>query len=185
VLGAAFRHRINRSENYIVLDLQLKKKKNFKKPAVSRWLSKLSVLWDRALPPPPPGDAAFTAAALSALSPGPPPSTPRCAAQRHSRLRLTSGRLCWSPALRRPASMSAPRSSRPPWAPLSYYSHSAGCPRGCRTSKRTFNAVSPTHSVSLSPLSILPPSPPASPPLCVCLIALSAERSARRGLSFT
>lgn len=70
--------------------------------------------------------------------------------QQARRLGLTSGRLCWRPALRRPASMSEPRSSRPPWAPLSYYSHSSGCSRGCQTSKRTFNAA----AISLSPLSL-------------------------------
>lgn len=104
--------------------------------------------------------------------------------KRARRLELTSGRLCWRPALRRPASMSEPRSSRPPWAPLSYYSHSSGCSRGCQTSKRTFSAA----AISLSLLSLtrflsssprLPPSsslprPPRLHLLCgVCLIALS------------
>lgn len=99
----------------------------------------------------------------------------RVSAQRARCLELTSGRLCWRPALRRPASMSEPRSSRPPWAPLSYYSHSSGCSRGCQTSKRTFSAaaisllaLSLSHSLSLLLSSapsffLAPPSPP--PPL--------------------
>lgn len=83
------------------------------------------------------------------------------------RLGLTSGRLCWRPALRRPASMSEPRSSRPPWALLSYYSHSFGCSRGCQTSKRTFTlplflSLS-LHSLSLSSSPWLPPFLLASP----------------------
>lgn len=103
------------------------------------------------------------------------------AAQRQGRLRLTSGRLCWRPVLRHPASMSEPRSSRPPWALLSYYSHSSGCSRGCQTSKRTFTR-SLSLSLSLSLLSLYPPLLvslllPCLPCSCVCLIALSEEQS--------
>lgn len=158
------------------------------------------VLWDRPVPP------MSDAAASPRLTPQTnQPTNPRrkkreregerekthpARVKRARRLELTSGRLCWRPALRRPASMSEPRSSRPPWAPLSYYSHSSGCSRGCQTSKRTFSAA--TISLSLPPslshlllsltrfLSSSPRLPPSSslPPrlhlLCgVCLIALS------------
>lgn len=46
--------------------------------------------------------------------------------------------------------MSEPRSSRPPWALLSYYSHSSGCCRGFQTSKRTFTLPLSLSSLSLS-----------------------------------
>lgn len=108
--------------------------------------------------------------------------------QREHRLGLTSGQLCWRPALRRPASMSEPRSCRPPWALLSYYSRSSGCSRGCQTSKRTFPpslflplslspicvsillSLAPSFSLSFSPS-------PGLPFSCDCLIALSPEQS--------
>lgn len=77
---------------------------------------------------------------------------PPLSAPQWGRLGLTSGRLCWRPALRRPASMSEPRSSRPPWALLSYYSHSSGCCRGFQTSKHTFTL--PLSLSLLSPLSL-------------------------------
>lgn len=104
----------------------------------------------------------------------PPQSAPH-----RGRLGLTSGRLCWRPALRHPASMSEPRSSRPPWALLSYYSHSSGCCRGFQTSKRTFTLpLSLSLAYTLSPLSPrLPPFSPWLPSSCVCLIALSEEQS--------
>lgn len=97
-----------------------------------------------------------------------PPPHPPLSAPRRGRLGLTSGRLCWRPALRHPASMSEPRSSRPPWALLSYYSHSSGCCRGFQTSKLTFTLP---LSLSLLSLSLPPPllgsllSLPGSPPL--------------------
>lgn len=90
---------------------------------------------------------------------------PPLSAPQRGRLGLTSGRLCWRPALRRPASMSEPRSSRPPWALLSYYSHSSGCCRGFQTSKRTFTLP---LSLSLSPLS-------HTLSLLGCLLFLSAS----------
>lgn len=106
---------------------------------------------------------------------------PPLSAPRRGRLGLTSGRLCWRPALRHPASMSEPRSSRPPWALLSYYSHSSGCCRGFQTSKLTFTLP---LSLPLSPFSLSPSSSPRLPPFspwlpssCVCLIALSEEQS--------
>lgn len=110
---------------------------------------------------------------------------PRSAPHR-GRLGLTSGRLCWRPAPRHPASMSEPRSSRPPWALLSYYSHSSGCCRGFQTSKRTFTLpLSLSRAYTLSPLTLsslsssprLPPFSPWLPSSCVCLIALSEEQS--------
>lgn len=115
-----------------------------------------------------------------------PVSTP-VLAQRQGRLRLTSGRLCWRPALRRPASKSEPRSSRPPWALLSYYSHSSGCSRGCRTSKRTFT-LSLSPSLTLSPLSLSssPWLPPSSfhplPPLLLRLFDRAVTGAKWRGL---
>lgn len=104
-------------------------------------------------------------------------SFPPLSASQWGCLGLTSGRLCWRPALRRPASMSEPRSSRPPWALLSYYSHSSGCCRGFQTSKRTFTLP---LSLCLLSHSLSPRLPPFSlwlPSSCVCLIALSEEQS--------
>lgn len=105
---------------------------------------------------------------------------PPLPAPRRGRLGLTSGRLCWRPALRRPASMSGPRSSRPPWALLSYYSHSSGCCRGFQTSKRTF-----TLPLSLSSLSLSLSSTPSFLSLAPLLLRLfdRAVRGAKwRGL---
>lgn len=103
-----------------------------------------------------PSDTAAPSLTPRILTCSPPGLQTLVSAQRQGRLRLTSGRLCWRPALRRPASMSEPRSSRPPWALLSYYSHSSGCSRGCQTSKRTFT-LSLSLSHSLSPFSLYPP----------------------------
>lgn len=117
----------------------------------------------------------FNTADLSGFS---PPHIPGLhapqSAHRQGRLGLTSGRLCWRPAPRRPASMSEPRSSRPPWALLSYYSHSSGCSRGCQTSKRTFTlSLSLTHSLSPSPpLSLLLSSAPSFHSLSLLLLLL-------------
>lgn len=113
------------------------------------WLSNYCVRWDRTLPRVTETLRLFQRRTSQRVLPPLP-------APHRGRLGLTSGRLCWRPALRRPASMSEPRSSRPPWALLSYYSHSSGCCRGFQTSKRTFTlplSLSSTPSfLSLAPL---------------------------------
>ena len=132
-----------------------------------RGLSNTRVLWGRTHARCPRSDAAAPQRSTPHIShslflpPSPgPPSKPRCQRSATAASWLTSARLCWRPAPRRPASMSEPRSSRPPWAPLSYYSHSSGCSRGCQTSKRTFNTVAVPLSLTLSlslPHSLYPP----------------------------
>lgn len=110
--------------------------------------------------------------------------SPPLSAPRRGRLGLTSGRLCWRPALRHPASMSEPRSSRPPWALLSYYSHSSGCCRGFQTSKLTFTLPLSLSLLSLS-LSLLLSSAPSFLSLAPLLLRLfdRAVRGAKwRGL---
>ena len=77
--------------------------------------------------------------------------------------RLTSGRLCWRPAPRPPASKFALYSSRPPSALLSYYYRFSGYSPESQTSKHTsppplHSFLSPSLSLSLCPTLSLTPS---------------------------
>lgn len=111
-------------------------------PAVVQVIQQLRPLGPRAAPS---GTGSWSSKRRGYNPPHPTSAAASRPVSQRGLLRLTSGRLCWRPALRHLASMSEPHSCRPPWALLSYYSHSCGCCRGCRTSKRTF-----TPSLSLS-----------------------------------